>query len=199
MASHKVPVYSTNDLKSTTDDALLPYLCTLPAPYAFKVDYTKSNIRFALGYSAIVIAAFTFYADRKLGWEAVSSPWILAAVVAYFTLNSILTFWLWAVEAGEVFAGKRKSGETITISSSAKKYTTQYKLHVQYKSPAGKVLQDKRIEAPFTAWFSANGIFHPEPFRSWLASEIDVLRLAAKENEKKTGGASGESEPSKGR
>lgn len=57
-----------------------------------------------------------------------------------------------------------------------------------YKSSAGKVLQDKRFEAPFTAWFSADGVFHPEPFRHWLASEVDVLRLAAKENEKKTGG-----------
>jgi hypothetical protein len=66
-----------------------------------------------LGYSAIAIAGFTFYADRTLGWEATSSPWIIAAVVAYFTLNSILTFWLWAVEAGEVFAGKRKTGETV--------------------------------------------------------------------------------------
>lgn len=59
-----------------------------------------------------------------------------------------------------------------------------------YKAPSGKVLQDKRIEAPFTTWFSADGVFHPEPFRRWLATEIDVLRLAAKENEKKTGGAS---------
>ncbi|CAI7571838.1 hypothetical protein N7509_004095 [Penicillium cosmopolitanum] len=184
MAS-KVPVYSTNDLKSTTDDALLPYLCTLPAPYAFKVDHSKSNVRFALGYSAIAIAGFTFYADRTLGWEATSSPWIIAAVVAYFTLNSILTFWLWAVEAGEVFAGKRKTGETITVSSSSKKFSKEYKLRVQYKSPNGKVLQDKRCEAPFTTWFSGEGVFHAEPFRRWLSSEIDILRLAAKENEKK--------------
>ncbi|KAJ5591880.1 uncharacterized protein N7459_002249 [Penicillium hispanicum] len=191
MASNKVPVYSTNDLKSTSDDALLPYLSTLPAPYAFAVDHTKTNVRFVLGYSAVAIAAFTFYADRKLGWEATTSPWIITAVVVYFILNTALTYWIWAVEAGEVFSGKRKTGETISISSSAKKYSTPYKLHVVYKSAAGKVLQDKRFEAPFTKWFSADGIFHPEPFRHWLASEVDVLRLAAKENEKKTGGASG--------
>lgn len=86
--------------------------------------------------------------------------------------------------------------EQITISSSVKKNTLPYKLHVVYKSPAGKVLQDKRIEAPFTTWFSADGVFHPEPFRRWLASEVDVLRLAAKENEKKTGGASNVVPPS---
>lgn len=77
------------------------------------MDNTKSNIRFLLGYSAVAIAGFTFYADRKLGWEATTSPWIIAAVVSYFILNSALTFWIWAVEAGEVFSGKRKTGETV--------------------------------------------------------------------------------------
>jgi hypothetical protein len=108
--NHKLP-----DLKSTSDDALLPYLSTLPAPYAFAADYSKSNIRFVIGYSAVAIAAFTFYADRKLGWEATTSPWIITAVGTYFVLNSLLTVWIWAVEAGEVFAGKRKTGETVRV------------------------------------------------------------------------------------
>ncbi|KAJ5306807.1 hypothetical protein PENANT_c003G06959 [Penicillium antarcticum] len=187
MASTKVPVYSTNDLKSTSDDALLPYLTNLPAPYAFTPDHSKTNIRFLLGYSAVAIAGFTFYADRILGWEATTSPWIIAAVVTYFILNSILTYWVWGVEAGEVYCGKRKTGETISVSSSSKKFSNIYKLHVSYKSASGKVLQEKRCEAPYGTWFSAEGVFHPEPFRSWLAGEIDVLRLAAKENEKKSG------------
>ncbi|KAJ5719912.1 hypothetical protein N7493_006790 [Penicillium malachiteum] len=191
MATTKVPVYSTNDLKSTSDDALVPYLTNLPAPFTFTPSYTNTNVRFALGYSAVAIAAFTFYADRTLGWEATTSPWIIAAVVSYFILNTALTYWIWGVEAGEVFCGKRKTGETISVSSSIVKNSVPYKLHVQYKSPAGKVLQDKRFEAPFTTWFSAEGVFHPEPFRRWLASEVDVLRLAAKENEKKNGGDSG--------
>jgi hypothetical protein len=91
-----------------------------------------------LGYSAIAIAGFTFYADRTLGWEATSSPWIIAAVVAYFTLNSILTFWLWAVEAGEVFAGKRKTGETVRdpLVSSYASYENQFGLHLLTKPPS---------------------------------------------------------------
>ncbi|KAL4890615.1 microsomal signal peptidase 25 kDa subunit-domain-containing protein [Aspergillus ambiguus] len=187
----KVPVYSVNDLKSTTDDALAPYLGTLPQPYTFAQDHAKTNVRFLLGYSAVAIAAFTFYADRKLGWEATRSPWILAAVGTYFVLNSLLTYWIWAVEAGEVFRGKRKSGESISLRSSVKKHSPLYKLRVQYQSATGKTLQEKEIQAPFTTWFSGNGVFHPGPLRAWLASEIEVLRLAAKEVEKKTGGVGG--------
>ncbi|KAJ5936242.1 hypothetical protein N7454_005540 [Penicillium verhagenii] len=193
MATTKVPIYSTNDLKAAIDEAVVPYLTNLPAPYAFTQDHSKTNTRFALGYSAVAIAAFTFYADRKLGWEAAKSTWVLAAVIGYFILNSALTYWILYVESGEVFRGKRKTGETISFSSSVVKYSVSYKLHIQYKSPTGKVLQDKHLEAPFTSWFSADGVFHPEAYRRWLASEVDVLRLAAKakENEKKNSGDSG--------
>ncbi|PWY89277.1 signal peptidase complex component [Aspergillus heteromorphus CBS 117.55] len=184
----KVPVYSVNDLKSTTDDALAPYLGYLPQPYTFSQDHTKTHVHLLLGYSAVALAGFTFYADRMLKWEATRSPWIIAAVVVYFTLNSLLTYWVWGVEAGEVFRGKRRSGETISIRSSAQKHSPLYKLHIQYKSASNKVLQEKEIETSFTKWFAADGTFHPEPLRKWLATEIEVLRLAAKDTEKKTGG-----------
>lgn len=78
----------------------------------------------------------------------------------------------------------------ITIRSSVKKNSPLYNLRVQYKAPSGKVLEDKQIETPFTTWFAADGTFHPEPLRESLASEIEVLRLAARETETKTGGVS---------
>lgn len=189
-AAPKVPVYSVNDLKSTTDDALAPYLTTLPEPFRFTQNHTNSNVRLILGYTAVAIAGATFYVDRRLGWEATRAPWVLVAVIAYFVLNSILTYWVWAVEAGEIFRGTRKTGETIVIRSSTKKHSPLYKLNIKYTSPAKKVLQEKEIETSFTTWFSADGTFHPEPLRRWLASEIEILGLAAKEAAKKTGGLS---------
>jgi hypothetical protein len=78
----------------------------------------------------------------------------------------------------------------MTISSFSKRHSPLYKLKVRYTSPTKEVLLEKEIEAPFTKWFSSNGIFHPEPFRQWLASEIDVLRLAANEARKNPSGLS---------
>ncbi|KAL4957382.1 microsomal signal peptidase 25 kDa subunit-domain-containing protein [Aspergillus filifer] len=187
-AAPKVPVYSQNDLKSTTDDALAPYLTTLPKPYTFKEDHFKTNVRFVVGYAAVAIAAFTFYADRRLGWEATTSPWIFAAVGSYFVLNTILTYWIWGVEASEIFRGRRASGEVISIRSSVEKNSPIYTLNIQYKAASGAVLEEKEIEKPFTAWFSADGTFHPEPLRKWLAKEINVLNLAAQETEQEIGG-----------
>jgi hypothetical protein len=78
----------------------------------------------------------------------------------------------------------------LTIRSSAKKHSPLYKLKVKYTSPANKVLQEKEIEGSFTSWFSSDGTFHPEPFRRWLAGEIEILSIAAKETSKKTGDVS---------
>lgn len=64
-----------------------------------------------IGYTAVAIAGFTFYADRYLGWEATRSPWIVAAVGVYFTLNTLFTIWVWMVEGGEVFWGRRRGGD----------------------------------------------------------------------------------------
>jgi hypothetical protein len=100
-------------LKNTTDDALGPYLTSLPQPYAFTQDYSVLNVRLALGFFAVAIAAATFYVDRVLGWEAAKAPWVLVAVISYFIINSALTYWIWAVQAGEVFRGTTKTGETV--------------------------------------------------------------------------------------
>ena len=132
-ASPKVPVYSLNgratspfltphtyltdeyntDLKSATDDAFTPYLCTLPQPYTFTRDNSKTTIRFILGYTAVAIAGVTFYLDRQLGWEATEAVWVKWAVGVYFLLNTLLQYWIWAVEAGEVFRGVRKDGNAV--------------------------------------------------------------------------------------
>lgn len=134
-AAPKVPIYSLNgschlssisspqfdilildiDLKSTTDDAFTPYLCTLPQPYTFTRDNSKTTIRFILGYTAVGIAGVTFYLDRQLGWEATEAVWVKWAVGVYFLLNTLLQYWIWAVEAGEVFRGVRKDGNAVRI------------------------------------------------------------------------------------
>lgn len=108
MAETKISPHSLNDLKNTTDDALANYLRGLH----FTQDNTKLDVRLALGYVSVIIAAATFAADYKLGWEA-TKTWTAVAVVAYGLLNGAFTYWMWAVEKGVVFEGvkgKRKVG-----------------------------------------------------------------------------------------
>lgn len=96
----KISPHSLPDLKNTTDDALGNYLRGLH----FQQDNSKLDIRLAIGYSSVIIAAATFIADYKLGWEA-TKQWTAVAVVAYGLLNAAFTYWMWAVEKGIVFEG----------------------------------------------------------------------------------------------
>jgi len=199
--SPKVPVYSVSDLKNTTDDALMPYLTTLPEPYKFTINNSNSNVRLILGYSAVTIAGTAFYMERKLGWE-VTQPWMLSVVLIYFTLNLALTIWIWAVEAGQIFEGTREGGEKLKIRSSSKRNSPIYSLRILHISSDGKVLQEKKAEAAFTRWFSGDGFFHPGSFRHWLDSEIDILGRAAAETilrigKPQGGDEDGKSEPKK--
>ena len=132
--AQKVPLYSINgkhqhllqapefrssksdlkpaDLKNATDDALAPYLTKLPSPYTFHQSHYLSSVRLAVGYSAVVIAATTFYFDYKLGWDATKQYTALACVL-YFILNGFLTLWIWRVEAGKVFVGVREGKQKV--------------------------------------------------------------------------------------
>lgn len=102
------------DLKNATDDALAPYLTTLPKPYTFKQQHYTTNVRLALGYAAVVIAGILFYADYKVGWDA-TKAYTGPACIAYFVLNGALTYWIWAVEAGTVFVGTREGGQKVGL------------------------------------------------------------------------------------
>ena len=100
---------STNpipDLKNTTDDALPNYLTSLK----FRQSHTQTDIRLFLGYSAVAIAGTLFYFDWKQGWDA-TKAYTAPAVVAYFIINGIFSYWIWAVEKGVVFAGEGKTGK----------------------------------------------------------------------------------------
>jgi len=111
MAESRISPYSLPDLKNTTDDALGNYLRGL----GFKQDNSKTDFKLVVGYLAVIIAAATFAADYKLGWEATKN-WTAVAVAAYSILNGIFTYFLWFVENGLVFEGSRDGEQVSAIA-----------------------------------------------------------------------------------
>ena len=89
------------DLKNTTDDALQNYLSSLK----FTQSHFYTDVRLALGYTAVAIAGAAFYMDYTMGWEKTKYA-TLWAVLVYFVLNSVLTYWIWGVEKGQIFIGE---------------------------------------------------------------------------------------------
>lgn len=181
------------DLKNSTDDALPNYLTSL----RFQQSHSLTDVRLALGYSAVVIAGITFYFDYTLGWDE-TKQYTLWAVVAYFILNGALTLWIFLVEKGKIFHGSSKTGalvcwttsmkrgeaafidtvEQLTMVSSVTKHTPIYKLTVRWTNPETSdtsIWQTREISAPFTTWFSTDGHFIAKPFQQWLAAEVPVI------------------------
>ena len=80
----------------------------------FSQNNSKLDLRLAIGYTSVIIAAATFAADYKLGWEA-TKTWTAVAVVAYAILNGAFTYWMWAVEKGLVFEGTNAQGGKVCL------------------------------------------------------------------------------------
>ncbi|KAI9681168.1 MAG: hypothetical protein M1817_002450 [Caeruleum heppii] len=175
----KIAVYSLPDLKNTTDDALPNYLNSLH----FTQSHRYTDARLALGYTAVLIAGATFAADYQLGWDRTKAV-TFWAVLAYFGLNSLLTYWIWGVERGRVYVGDYR-GCKIEVQTSVKKHSPVYHVRVRYQSLDKKKnsreeaeWQTLTLEAPFSRWFDQDGHFVALPFQQWLAEEILVVGRA---------------------
>ncbi|MCJ1265200.1 hypothetical protein MMC22_005075 [Lobaria immixta] len=195
MSNPKIAVYSLPDLKNTTDDALPNYLTSLK----FKQSHFLTDVRLALGYTAVVIAAITFGLDYKLGWDKTKGL-TLWAVIAYFILNGALTYWIWGIEKGKIFTGENDHA-LLTIASSVTKHTPVYNLTVRHANTSGSRTSwsTSQISAPFTRWFDADGHFVAKPFQQWLATEVPIIGQADPQNvvggaprEQRADGPSGE-------
>ncbi|KAK0654386.1 Signal peptidase complex subunit SPC2 [Lasiodiplodia hormozganensis] len=177
----KIAVYSIPDLKNTTDDALPNYLNSLK----FRQSHGLTDVRLALGYTAVIIAGALFYFDFKFGWDA-TKAYTGPAVVAYFVLNSAFMYWMYFVEKGMVYSGE-KDGVKLEIASRVEKSIPIYHLTVRFasgdKKNAKKTLwQEIHISAPFTRWFTSDGYFATKPFQQFIASEIPIVGHADPNN-----------------
>ncbi|KAI9722585.1 MAG: hypothetical protein M1812_001516 [Candelaria pacifica] len=173
MTTPKIAIHSLSDLKNTTDDALPNYLNSL----SFKQSQFLTDVRLVLGYTTVAIAAATFYFDYTLGFEK-TKGWTLIAVIAYFLLNGVLTYWIWGVEKGKIFVGEL-NGTQLTIQSHVDRHIPVYHLNVSYALSNNRgIWHNIHLARPFTKWFSADGFFVAKPLQQWLATEIPVVGQA---------------------
>ncbi|KAI5846030.1 signal peptidase complex subunit 2 [Tricharina praecox] len=164
----KVNLYAISELKNTTDDAIPPYMKSL----GFKQSNIYTDVRLAIGFTACAIAGATFYFDYTVANFEKTKEYTLYAVVAYFVLNTILTWWIWGVEGSKVFVGER-NGVKIVLESSSEKYTPVYELKVT-KTEKGKTTTTT-AKNPFSGWYDQQGYFVEKPFMAFLQNTIPGL------------------------
>lgn len=125
-------------------------------------------MRLTLGFLGTFLAALTFYQDFTLGFEA-AKTFTLYAVVAYFTINSALTLWVWGVEAGTVYVGKNKEGEVVKVQTSVKKGEPVWYYKI---TRTGKKRSVSEGKAEFRQWFDDKGFFVRGPLEALLLKEV---------------------------
>ncbi|KAK6342891.1 hypothetical protein TWF718_008272 [Orbilia javanica] len=166
----KICPYSLPDLKNTSDDAVAAYLKTK----SFAQSHSLTDVRLTLSTAACLIAGSTFYLDYTQGFEK-TKTFTLYACIAYFTLNTALTIWLYFVESSTIYVGKHKTAPvSVIISSKVTKHDPTYRLKISETQVVDgkKIMRVRDVEGPFMDWIDDKGFFVKKPFETWLGASI---------------------------
>jgi len=172
------------DLKHACDDALKRYLAR---PDLFKQIHLHTDVRLALGWLSVFVAAGTALYGYKIEFEK-SKPVVWAGLLLYIALTTIQTLYAYFIEGNIVFVGKRKTfskriiTERITISATTepvKKSTPPaYSLSLHYvrSTSGGKSLLAKgktRGSKEYNAFFDEQGTLDQEVFERWVGELVE--------------------------
>ncbi|EGO03903.1 hypothetical protein SERLA73DRAFT_175592 [Serpula lacrymans var. lacrymans S7.3] len=172
------------DLKNACDDALKRFLSR---PDLFKQIHLHTDVRLALGWAGVFVAAATGLYGFKVEFEK-SKPAVWAGLILYIILTTLQVLYSYFVEGDIIFVGKRKTfskrivTERITISSRTepvlKTKPPAYEVSISYvqSSGAGKSLLAKgkaREARGYNAFFDESGVMNQEKFEAWVGSVVE--------------------------
>jgi len=115
----KVNNANLTDLKNACDDALKRFLSR---PELFKQIHLHTDVRLAVGWAGVFVAAGTALYGYRVEFEK-SKPVMWAGLILYIVLSVIQTLYGYFIEGDIVFVGKRKTfskriiTERLTLSS----------------------------------------------------------------------------------
>jgi len=180
----KVNNSNLTELKNACDDALKRYLSH---PDLFKQIYLHTDIRLALGWLSVFVAAGTALYGYKVEFEE-SKPVVSFGLVLYVILTALQTLYSYFVEGNIIFVGKRKTfskriiTERITVSSITEPASTThppaYQLSLNYvrSTSSGKSLLGKgktRGSIGYNSFFDEQGTLDQEKFERWVGELVE--------------------------
>ncbi|GAA5982809.1 hypothetical protein JCM10908_006797 [Rhodotorula pacifica] len=119
----RVNTSNLTELKNAVDDHLK--LVFSSPEQAFKRSYVHDDVRLAIGWTAVGVAAATGYYGYVVDDFQRTKSWVAVGVVVYTLLNTTLALYVALVEKSVIYEGKRRtiasriSTERVTLSSVA--------------------------------------------------------------------------------
>ncbi|KAG6876402.1 hypothetical protein C0993_003374, partial [Termitomyces sp. T159_Od127] len=180
----KVNNANLTEMKHALDDALKRYL---GRPDLFKQSYLHTDVRLALGWLSVFVAAGTALYGYKVEFEE-SKPLVWIGLLTYMALSAIQTLYAYFVEGNIVFVGRRKTfskriiTERITISSitipvkKSKPPAYSLLLHYVRSTSGGKSLLAKgkmQGSKGYNAFFDGLGTLDHEKFEQWVGELVE--------------------------
>ncbi|GHJ86884.1 hypothetical protein NliqN6_3286 [Naganishia liquefaciens] len=188
------------ELKNACDDAVK----SIMKEHQFTEIHTHTDIKLALGWIAVLVAAGTAGYSYKYGFEQTRGI-AMAGVVAYFVLSGIQLLYAYYFEGSKIYTGKRKSlskrieTELIRISSRTIPHPSsasstlppashpRYLLNVSYRRSANankSLLRRARllVDASYGELVDVKGGVEYERIRDWLAEVLGRVGGAGEES-----------------
>ncbi|KAF8592007.1 hypothetical protein K439DRAFT_1656443 [Ramaria rubella] len=179
----KVNNANLTELKHALDDALKR---VLGRPDQFKTIHQHTDVRLALGWAGVFVAAGTAGYGYKTEFEK-SKPIVWAGMIIYILLTAVQTLYAYFVEGDIVYVGKRKTfakrieTERITVESRSQPSTPtsppQYTLLLAYvrSSNNGKALLHRgktHGARGYNSFFDKVGTLDQDVFEEWIRSLV---------------------------
>ncbi|TFK73331.1 hypothetical protein BDN72DRAFT_834728 [Pluteus cervinus] len=145
------------------------------------------DIRLALGWSSVFVAAGTAFYGYKFEFEE-AKPVVWVGLILYIFLTTLQTLYSYLIEGNTVFVGRRKTfskriiTERITISSTTepaapnKPPTYQISLNYLRSTSSGKSLLGKgktRGSRAYNEFFDDLGNMDQERFEKWVGELVE--------------------------
>lgn len=157
---------SVSELKLTSDEALPQVLESL----GYEQSFTFSDIKLALGYVTVAIAALLFYIDKKFSFN--ETYYVVAGLIALYGLVSLVMYYLNSHPnlKNTTYVGYNKSNQKITVHTWCTKYDPIYNVKI--------VLDDKRDGAnsgalAFNKFFDEFGYLNRQEFSSLVSGLVE--------------------------
>lgn len=135
----------------------------------FTQSFTLIDIKLALGYATVAIAAFLYYIDKKWGFNE-SFNVTVASIIVYGVI-SLALFLLTNVPGykNNKFVGTNESKQKLSVATWTTKYDPVY--HVDL------TLDDEKVATSidFTQLFDAFGYYKQEKLTAFLQTELSKL------------------------
>ncbi|KAI5118205.1 hypothetical protein M0805_004695 [Coniferiporia weirii] len=186
----KVNNMNLSDLKNACDDAVKKLLSH---PDLFQENHTHTDVKLALGWASVLVAAGTALYGWKIEFEQ-AKPLVWVGVILYVLLTTFSTLYTFFVEKDTVYIGRRKTlakrieTERITVASRTLPPATtgaspRYRASVAYvrSSNGGKSLLSRgqaNEERPYNEFFDEEGTMDQELFERWVGALVERVMEA---------------------